>query len=293
MKRLYAVACVLVACVDADYSAGGLLDECPKNNNECTAGYQCENGYCTPESEMRADSGVVTDAGFNDSGPIMDDAGPSIPRDCQAIKAANLAAGNGTYTIDPDGPGGESSLQALCDMTTAGGGWTRVINIRNGAITWNAWSERVDVENSASSWQQTTTGLGISRFSDTPDGEDLEYLFFVENRQRGSLYRGVNKGAWDPRLGSEEFDASFEIRSLDDTDWLICDQALNHAQDDWNWSIASDPAGSCNRIGGGDAFLLRGGDEHGAEAAERLYGLTEFFGASRWIAVSVYVRRTP
>ena len=91
----------------------------------------------------------------------------------------------------------------------------------------------------------------------------------------------------------EEFDSSFEYRSLDETDWVICDQALNHANDDWNWSIASDPAGSCTRLGGGDAFLLRGGDEHGAEAAERLYGLKSFFGAENWIAVSVYVRRTP
>ena len=293
MRALCAVACMLVACVDADYSAGGMLGECPPKPEDCAAGYQCENGYCTPESELLADSGIIIDAGFNDSGSIMGDAGPSIPRDCQAIKAANLAAENGTYTIDPDGPGGESSLQALCDMTIAGGGWTRVINIQNGAITWNAWSERVDVENSASSWRRTTTGLGISRFSDTTDGEDLEYLFFVENRQRGSLYRGVNRRAWDPRFGPQEFDSSFEYRSLDETDWVICDQALNHANDDWNWSIASDPAGSCTRLGGGDAFLLRGGDEHGAEAAERLYGLKSFFGAENWIAVSVYVRRTP
>jgi hypothetical protein len=32
--------------------------------------------------------------------------------------------GNGVYTIDPDGSGGQAPFPVVCDMTTDGGGWT-------------------------------------------------------------------------------------------------------------------------------------------------------------------------
>ncbi len=43
---------------------------------------------------------------------------------CQAIKNANPAATDGTYTIDPDGAGPFGALSVWCDMTTDGGGYT-------------------------------------------------------------------------------------------------------------------------------------------------------------------------
>ncbi|MFA7307946.1 MAG: fibrinogen-like YCDxxxxGGGW domain-containing protein [Hyphomicrobium sp.] len=48
------------------------------------------------------------------------------PSSCKAILDAGNSGGDGNYTIDPDGSGGDAQFQAYCDMTGNGGGWTQI-----------------------------------------------------------------------------------------------------------------------------------------------------------------------
>ena len=52
--------------------------------------------------------------------------GSVLRASCKEIHTAEPSVPTGTYSIDPDGAGGASSISVTCDMTTAGGGWTIV-----------------------------------------------------------------------------------------------------------------------------------------------------------------------
>ncbi len=78
----------------------------------------------------------------DDSSPLYNPTVGCFGADCQDILDNGWGSQSGTYTIDPDGSGGNDPYDVYCDMQTDGGGWTRITHLHSnrsiGSIKRNA-----------------------------------------------------------------------------------------------------------------------------------------------------------
>jgi len=68
---------------------------------------------------------------------------PQYFTSCNEILQAGYSNGDGMYTIDLDGSGENDPFEVYCDMTTDGGGWTKIyeLNIPSTNLNWNIYSD--------------------------------------------------------------------------------------------------------------------------------------------------------
>lgn len=112
-------ACAGASCNDDFQNADELDVDCAGHcgPGSCDLGQSCgQPGHCA--------SGACFE------GSCVPAAGAS----CRAIHEAAPSAGDGLYTVDPDGAGGAAPFQVFCNMTASGGGWTRCLDFANTAV---------------------------------------------------------------------------------------------------------------------------------------------------------------
>ena len=114
------------AACESNATVLGALPTCTdglRNGNE--TGVDCGGNQCEPcgpgkGCKVAGDCQIAIGVGCV-SGTCV------VGKTCAEIKARNPAATDGTYSVDPTGAGTAGSpFLVHCDMTTAGGGWTRV-----------------------------------------------------------------------------------------------------------------------------------------------------------------------
>jgi hypothetical protein len=141
------------ACSSDDTCVSGA---CVGAKATCDDANPCTTDSCDPKTGCVATpvaDGTACGTGFACTKGVCSLGSPSNPaKSCAELKAAG--AGDGLFTLDPDGKDGPiAALQTQCNNTRDGGGWTLVaISANDGQNTWT-WNNRL-------LWSTNTTLIG-------------------------------------------------------------------------------------------------------------------------------------
>lgn len=104
---------------------------------------------------------------------------------------------DGIYLIDPDGGGGNAPFNCHCDMTTSGGGWTKIITQADNSI---AYLDRFGPTNTT--WHAGHTGVVTWNVNNWPisedyvidfDFDDVRYSWIPGRYDTGGLGKAIVK----------------------------------------------------------------------------------------------------
>ena len=151
---------------------------------QCNAGYANCDGNNANGCEINTTSDRLNCGACNNVCPVnnpvcLNGVCGNIVKSCKEILDAGLSTGDGVYTIDPDGNGGNPAFKIYCDMTTDGGGWEVMAYIRT-AAQWG-WGFYTDNGTVGDVTNGFSSGLTLKSANDTFNEKIIIYKKLMEN----------------------------------------------------------------------------------------------------------------